>query len=174
MATYITAFKRINNHWILHIYDLLEYVILIVLFAGWQKEAGRTLLRRFLYVSIGLYTVLWIVAKFEFESFKLFDQYTHTISALVLVAISLFTLIDLTRNESLSANREVPLYQTFKFWILVAILLFFSGNTFLFGMGLFIGALKFNDAVAVWTIHWWLNITANIMYGVGFWFLKRQ
>jgi hypothetical protein len=41
-------------------------------------------------------------------------------------------------------------------------------------MGLFIGALKFNDAVAVWTIHWWLNITANIMYGVGFWFLKRQ
>jgi hypothetical protein len=174
VASYITGFLNINNHWILHIYDLLEYVILILLLAGWQKEAGHPLLQRLLYVSIGLFALLWIVAKVEFESFKRFDQYTHTISALVLVAVSLFTLIDLARNESLSANREVPLYRTFKFWILVAVFSFFSGNTFLFGMGEMIIGLKFKDAVTVWTLHWWLNITANICYGVAFWCLKPR
>src|SRR5689334_20758368 len=54
LVTFVIGRMRINNLWILHIYALLEYVILIILFAGWQKEAGRLFLQRLLYVSIGV------------------------------------------------------------------------------------------------------------------------
>jgi hypothetical protein len=173
VATFTLAQLSIHNLWILHVYALLEYIILILIFAGWQKEAKRPLLRHALYASIGVYGLIWILAKIEFEKFASADQYTHSISAIVFVAFSLFTLVNLARTEGSSLKTQAPIYRTFQFWVLVGILIFFAGNTFLFGLGELISSLAFKDAVAVWTIHWWLNITANICYGVGFWYLKR-
>src|SRR6266404_8919845 len=54
VVTYLLGRRGINNLWILHIYSLLEYFILILLFASWQKGAGRPMMRRLLFFSIGI------------------------------------------------------------------------------------------------------------------------
>ena len=172
ISTFLLAQRKINNLWILHIYALIEYIILILVFASWQKE--RPLLRRLLYGSIWIYTLFWILSKYQLERFESIDQYTHSVSALVFVALSVLTLLDQVRTEESFVPSTVPLYGTFRFWVTVGVLIFFSGNTLLFGLGNVIGALAFKDAVAVWTFHWWLNITANICYAIGFLCLKRE
>src|SRR5713101_8186167 len=113
-TTFVLAVRRINNLWILHIYSLLEYIILILVFAGWQKEKGRPWLPRLLYGSIAIYSLLWILAKIEFESFAVVDQYTHSLSGLVFVAVALLTLIDMVRSDPSTAATAVPLYREFR------------------------------------------------------------
>lgn len=153
------AEDQVNTVWLSHLVTLVQYVFFLWVFSLWQKEP---LVRKGLLISIPVFVLIWIVAKFWFEDFSHFDNYTATTAALVLTGISAYTLFQI------SAENTGMIFDDTRFWIAAGVLLYFTGN--LFFLALINDIIKFlppNYVRLVWSFQWVVTVTANILYGGG-------
>lgn len=154
---YYTSFIiKINNLWLFHIFTLVEYSFLILVFSSWQKNA---LLKRNMRLSIPIFAMIWVMAKFFLEGFNEIDNFTSSVESVLLVVVSAYTLYDLNKENVVSIYKEP------RFWVAGAVLIYFSGNLLCFA---------FSNVVLVWPIHSVLNIIANLLYTGGFLCLPRR
>lgn len=145
-----------NNMIELHIYTLLEYAFLMTILSYWQKTSAMKLYLRF---SILLFALIWITAKIFLEEPTRFDSFTSSLESAVLAGASAFTLLGFLRE-----NLE-SLYKQPRFWVVVAILIYFSGNLVAFAL---------RPVIIVWSIHSMLNIISNLCYAGGFLCLRLR
>src|SRR5690242_2546781 len=73
------AFHHTSNLWILHIYNLIEFALLSLIFARWIEPR---VVRRIFLASIPAYALLWLVTKWNIERFDAPAEYTHVVSAI--------------------------------------------------------------------------------------------
>lgn len=144
------ALNRINNIWLFHLFTPLEYGILVMVFSYWQKEP---LLRLVLRLSIPLFVLICLVNKLFLENLVSFDNFTVSLESSALIMISVFTLFSLYRDNSGLISKDP------RFWITVAVLIYFAGN---------LPTFAFANIIALWSIHSILNITSNILFSGGF------
>jgi len=144
------AANRINNIWLFHLFTPLEYGFLVMVFSYWQKES---LLRLVLRLSIPLFALICLLNKLYLEDLSRFDNFTTTLDGSALILISVYTLFGLYRDNSGPISRDP------RFWITVAVLIYFSANLPLFA---------FANIIALWSIHHILNIASNILFTGGF------
>jgi hypothetical protein len=144
------ALNKISNLWLFHVFTPLEYGFLTLVFSCWQK---KPLLRLLLRLSIPLFALICLLNKLYLEDVSRFDNFTATLESAALILISVYTLFDLYR-ETASALFRDP-----RFWIAVAVLVYFSGNLPVFA---------FANIITLWSMHHFLNITSNILFTGGF------
>ncbi|MEE9238408.1 MAG: hypothetical protein V3U58_02490 [Thermodesulfobacteriota bacterium] len=120
------------------------------LFSYWQVDKLKSVLRG----SIVLFFLIWIVSKFWIEDFKSMDNFTSSLSSLLIASIALFTLVTILMETPVT-----PIYKLPKFWVSTAVLIYFAGN--LFGFAL-------SSIIIVWPIHNILLIVANLGYAGAF------
>ena len=152
LGYYLYFFAKIqNNIWLYHFYTLIEYSLLIAVFSYWQKNFK---LKRMLRISIPGFAVLWIGAKFFFESFDQPDSYTTSLECVLLVGISFRTLYVVNQEHMKALFREP------RFWVSSAVLIYFSSNLLTFALPNLAVNWGFHHAV--------VNVTSNLLYAGGF------
>jgi len=149
------ALHYINNLWLFHIYTLLEYSLLMVVFSYWHKII---IIKKSLRVSILIFIIIWIIAKLILEDFNSFDNFTSSLISALLTIIAIYTLVRLAKDY------PADIFKRPQFWVSTAVLIYYTGNIFTFAL---------SSTVIIWSIHNLLYITANICYAGGFLSLRH-
>lgn len=166
IASYIMSRHGMNNLWVGHIDTLLVFPVIMMIFAGWEKNQS---IKKLLWVSNVLYILFWFSMQFTFEPLSMPPQYIGTISSVV------FTAIALRRIYTLLSGGESPrLFVDASFWWTCGILLNYAGNFFLFLFEHEIFSLNIPGAGAFWTLHWYLSTAFNVLLTISCLCLKTK
>lgn len=151
--------ERINNTWILHFYTLIEcWVVLSMYSVESSSETLKNLVKWLVY----FYSAIWLIAKFTVESFTLYDNYTSTLAALLMVMFAMHGLIDLQRQSG------PPIFRKSQFWISTGILIYSVGTMPLFSIANVLLRRPLEEFEGFWAINWSLTILANLIYTKAF------
>lgn len=123
--TLFLAKKGINNLWAIHVFTLVEYIILLVLLSRWTQYI---IAKKIFYTLIILFITLWIFSKFTFESLKLVDTWTSSISCTVLTISFAYMILEMV------SSIEILIIKDYRFWIIVGFLFYFSTSLILYGL----------------------------------------
>ncbi len=139
-----------NNSISLHIFTFFEYSFLAWVFQYWQTgKIAKSIIRW----SIPVFILIGILFKLYLEPIRNFDGFTASLSAAILVFISLYTLITILQKRSIVRDNYENLIKTPKFWVSVAVLIYFSGNLLPFAFGKFVS-------------DWGLSISINVIFNL--------
>lgn len=149
------AINSVRNLWLFHIYTVFEYGFLIYFFSFLQKNE---LVRSFFRISIPIFILFWLNVKLLWEDWFFFNTVTRPLNALILILVSTITLHQFNKENINHLFREP------RFWMIVGVLVYFSGNILLFSMT----NIVLEGRPDIWLIHSILNIIANLCFTRGF------
>ena len=152
LGYYLYSYTKFRNTlWLFHVYTLIEYSLLILVFSFMQKNIK---LKRIFRLSIPVFFVLWIGAKLFCEDFSQTDSYSSSLECLLLVAASFGTLYTLGKQYFENIFRDP------QFWVGSGVLIYFSGNLLAFAL---------SNTSLNWSFHHSLmTIISNLFYTGGF------
>lgn len=150
----LTSLNQIRNLWLFHIYTLIEFGFWGLYFFYQLKSTKFSVLIKWLMV---IFLMIWIAAKFLGEQFTYLNDFTRPLESTILVVFSAIAIFQLQKDYLFS------LWKNPRFWINVGVLIYFSGNIFLFSLV----NLVLYDTPDIWIIHSFLNIITNICYAGG-------
>ncbi len=162
VATEITLFvlnaQRKQSTWIFHAYTLIEYVLITIVLASWQAKPTIAKVMR---ISVALYILLFILIKVVgLESFSsgTNNYITRPFALLLLSTFAFLTVQDLWRNSSSNLTDD------YRFWMLLAMALYYSTS-----LGLFAFMFTKNQEllIALFKIHAVVNIIHNLLFTIG-------
>ena len=108
--------------------------------------------------------ILFTVADAMFiEGLRQFNSYSRTVESIILILTALAFFYQLINRLDLTFIDKQPM-----FWISVGVLIYFSGNVFLFMLQRAMIASGESDFSLYWIIHSCLNIIANFAYSIAF------
>lgn len=145
-----------SNLWVFHVFTLLEYSLLVLVFSYWQKT---DILRKALRLSIPVFALIWILAKFYVEDLTSFDNFTSSLENAVIIGVSGYALLELGKEDLNSLSREP------RFWVSSGVLIYFAGNLILFAI---------SSVIMMWWTHNVLRIIYNLCQAGGFLCLRRR
>jgi len=177
--SYVMVGQGMPNRWVLHFYHLAEYILLVYMFMNWQREyviRGQNKSRLFFILkpnvllgSVVLYFAFWLGSKWSIEAWDAPASYTLTSAAFVFIVLSLLSLHQRVSTKSPSPN---SIFRSFQFWTAFGVLIYFSGSAVHFLILHLLVNLPAEKFLEYWTLHWYVNVIANIAYAIGFFFLN--
>lgn len=138
----LLAARHINNLPFLHLYTVLEFLLITGFFYVSTNGKTERLLIRSLWI---LFPVIAIIAILDFSSIFLYNQIPRSISAIIILV---FCIHFFMKSLSFSAA-PVPF---FNFATVVGLLLYFSGSLALFALSNFIIGNKTINLL-IWNTH---------------------
>lgn len=154
---------RINNY-AGDLYRLTEFTLLLILY---YKILGNPRMFK-TYLILGLLYILFFVSNLLFLQQEKINSYTNTISALIFIVLAVGFFYKLMQDLP-----ALQIYQLPMFWINVAILVYFSGNLFLFILSHYLVAIMKDNLMVYWSFHNGLSILKNILFTVGFYMVAK-
>jgi len=164
IVSFILSIQRINNHWVAQIYDLLEYILVMLVLSTWQKDSKT---RYYFRLTIPVYVLFWVISKFTFEQLNGIGNYTHTFSVVAFIIASVSSLIYFVTEEQGHLIREA------RFWIACGLLLFFCGNFMFYLLIKDFISLNPQDAMNIMYFRWSFSIAINIIFTMSLLLIKR-
>jgi hypothetical protein len=144
---------------LMHVYYLVENIFIISIISLWQ-ESHR--MKRFFQSIVIIYILFWIVAKLTFEPLNGLYTTIASVSQVLLALSAGYTLF------VVMGNREQPLINNYRFWILLSFIIYYTGTLFIIAMrGILIHYSK-EPLLLVTSIDWCLKIIFNVMFTIGF------
>ena len=148
-----------NNMPVVHIYTLIAYLFVALLFSLWHKRRTAILIR----LSIPAFYIIYVVLLLTgYEKLMLPNKYSLTIMGLLVAIISLYTLYMLLKDHT-----DFPVRKDERFWVSLGAFSNFSNNIFVFtGIPVFI-------TLPLWYIYDVLVIIGNILFIMGYLCLRK-
>jgi hypothetical protein len=150
LSSYLFYSNEIDRAWILHIFTVIEFILLTAIYAFWQKQRNYKWAILF---TIPVFVCIWLSAKLSWEVWAQFDNYTASFAALLLNLLAILMLYQLNEETPIDLMREP------RFWVSLAILVYFTGNILNFAL--------YNLAFA-WRLNAVVNVAAHILYTGAF------
>jgi hypothetical protein len=163
--SYIFRNQHFNTAYFLRVYTILEFILLSLFFI---YIANRNSLKIVMKVMIVLFSA---VAVFDalFQGIMSMDSISIAVESIVFILYSIASFLLLMKDASylniLSASR---------FWMITAILLYFSGNLFLFVFSNHLLLHTPDSFNKLWAINSVLSILFYSLIAIGFWKVKTQ
>jgi len=154
VTEFISTLISGSNHWIMNLYDVVEFVFLLIVFYSY-KDILKT--KKVLFFIIGFFLLgRTILTLSGLETIYAFKSYMLVFSNITIIGITAATVISDNKKE------KIP---TSKFWLLSGILIYTTAS---FVVSMFI--LLFGNQIIekIYYIHAYANITANIIYAYAF------
>lgn len=153
-----------HSGWIFHIFTFLEYILIASILTAWQSNATFAQLIRF---SIPLYISFFVFTKvIGLENFST-DTANFITRPLALLLLSIFAFLTL---QDLWRQMTVNLANDYRFWILLAMVLYYSTSLVLFA---FMFAKQWKILDALFKIHAVINIIHNLLFTIGIIQIRR-
>jgi hypothetical protein len=164
-ALYMMCYYNINNMFIFNIYGIIEAILLIEFYKRFLNQFFQSKVHLIL---ITLFTLLFIYNTFLSHKFKNIDNISTSIESIIFILYALISFYFILKNLVFE-----NLYHTPFFWINTAILLYFSGNLFLFTFSSYLESHE-STYLKLYLIHSNLNILTYILFSIGFWKIKKH
>jgi hypothetical protein len=144
------------------IFTIIEFSIFSFFFylSFKSKKLKRTILLLYIIFIPSACYFLFMTIRFFKTGVIYFDSMSVSISAIIILFYSIVFLFDLIQRPQIEF-----VYATFEFWVIVGIMIFFSGTFFLF---LQIQRLTPAELESYWAINLIGNILKNILFGIAF------
>lgn len=165
IAASIMASLGIHNLWLLHLYTVLETVILLFFFL--QIIHARKA-RKIIWVLLIIFPLACICNALFLQKPAVFNTYTRSIEAVLIIAVSSYYWLNNSKENQQIAWTNNPLN-----WIISGLLLYFASALFLFLFSNYVTLLrraKPSDRVydIIWVSHGMLVIIMYLFFGIGF------
>jgi len=147
-SLYQVLFSNSNNLVLMQLYTPLEYGLITLVFAYWQRNL---VIKRILYLSVPAFILIFVFNKIFIENWEYFDNVTTSIECILLVLISSHSIFQLRGYENI---HKIP-----QFWVSVSVMIYFCGNIFFFAYG--------NEDV-IWFIPPLLGTITNLIFAGGY------
>lgn len=162
MAALYLGEKKMDYHWVHHIYTPIEYILLAAIFSCWARHK---IIKNILIISIP-----GLVAFSVCNSLFLQDLIKLNSNAIILTQV-FYTMMATYTLYVLMTEDYGNIYRSHVFWITSGLLIFSAGDLAFFA---FNPIIKDNLLVAIWAIHAILNIVVNLFYLIGILCQVRQ
>ena len=140
------AIKNINNLFLLHIYVLVNYSALALIFSYWHKDK----LKQYIRLSIPAYIAVYLLLLgIRYENLNMQASFSLSVMSVLITFISLYTLFSVLRDSTLSP------YHDERFWISLGTLFAFSSNAVIYS------GISSGITIDIWIIH-------NIFCAIGY------
>ncbi|MCX8056759.1 MAG: hypothetical protein N3F03_04000 [Ignavibacteria bacterium] len=140
-----------NNVWIGHIYTVIEFLCISLFYLSLFE---RKIFKQIIIGLICLFVIIVVLNKIYLESFHSIDNYSLTISSILLLIISSMFLV-----EYLTKNLIVDI-RDYRFILTIGFMVYFGGNLFIFALS--------NEVRGIWLVHNLLSISLIIIYTLVF------
>jgi len=155
------AFNYINNLPLLHIYTILELVLLLRFFS-------RILINKEVLKVINIikwvFPLMCIINFSFFESIYTFNSYTRPLEAIIIIVLCMMHIKDSEELFSQNANKI-----KYEIWISIGLLIYFSGSFFQFTFSNYISHLASRAIKSlIWNLHATLVLLMYILFTKAF------
>jgi hypothetical protein len=141
-----------------NVYNILQFILLCLIFSNHFINIKT---RNLLIVLFILFLVFAFINLFFIEGFSMRNTNLRTVSSISFIILSIYYFKYLLIEQPVDNILEFPM-----FWVNSAILIYFSGNIFLYAANNFISSQKIY--LYYYLIHDMLNIVKNIFFGIAF------
>lgn len=141
------------------LYVLVEFIMILFIFSLWHSSKR---VHKIKWYMMGTFLLFWISATLTFEPFNTPCIITAAVSRIILILAAAYTLFIVFENSDRS------LLKNYKFWILLSFIFNFAGTLLPI---IFEGVLFRHSRELLymaWSITWFLTITSNVLFTVGF------
>jgi len=154
------AFGKTNNYSVYQTYFLIESTFFASIFYKWYE---RSFAKRAVLAGYSIVLVVWIYFNVIAYSEKGFSNIPLIVEGIVFIFMA-----SVFMNKKITGARA-PVLKDPRFWIDLGIMLNFSGNILIYaGLNYIL-----TQGMALWRVHWVINILTNAIYLMGFICLKR-
>jgi hypothetical protein len=150
---------KISGNYVTDVYRLVEFILLLIVY--YRAFNNPRLFRVFL--GLALVYVLFLTTNAIFVQQEKINSYTHIFSSLIFIVFGVSFFYKLMKDLPTLEVYRLPM-----FWINVAVLVYFSGNLFVFTLSHYLVTVLKNDLIVYWSVHNLVNILGNILFAVGF------
>jgi hypothetical protein len=144
---------------LIHIYYIIENIFIMSILYVWQ-ESNHT--KKLFHAFIFLYIVFWAIAKVTFEPLNELYSVTATTSQVLLTLGAGYTLF------VVMGNREQPLINHYRFWVLLSFVVYYAGTLLIIALRGILIHYSLEKFFLAASIDWSLKIIFNILFAVGF------
>lgn len=150
-----TSLMHIKNLWSFHLYTIIEYIFLIVIFLQWQK---KLFIRRLMFFSIPLIVAIAIFEMFRLENLNMFNIYSRPISSVFILGVLGLTLFEFNKEST------IPLQRNPRFWIIPPVFVSIITTITVFAVGNYL-LLNFSKTFFdIYRVMMIINMLSNIFY----------
>ena len=144
---------------LIHVYYLVEYLLIMVIMYNWLESRNE---KRLFQVLILLYGFFWTIAKVTFEPLNGLYSYIGTTSQIILISCAEYTLFLVVRTQM------QPIINLDRFWVLLSFVIYYAGTLFTIASRGILIHFPIKIFIVFASIDWSLKIIFNILLTVGF------
>jgi len=159
-SLYLKPLFNISTNYAGTSYRLAEFILLLAIY--YRMLHGRSKVG--LFISLGLIFVLLFFINLLYIQKDAINSYTKVYTSLVFIFFSILYFFQLMKDLPTLHLQRLPM-----FWINVAVLVYFSGNFFLFLLSDYLVKVLHDNLIIYWTFHDLLNILKNLVFAIAFW-----
>jgi len=148
-----------NTLWISHVFPIIEYIFLVVIFSWWQKNI---FLKKAYLWSILFMAAFTIVNLLFFQSVIQANTYAMSMHKLLLIGISAFALLELNKEGIYPLTRE------YRFWVATGVLFYNLTTLMLFSLANLVISYGRQFAEPIFMMNIALNVIMYLIYTKGF------
>jgi len=150
-----------NNMFIFNIYTPIEFILFILFYKNFFDTFHRTFTHLILII---LFLLIATFDTFFINDYLTVNNFSPSIESIVFIIYSLLAFFFVMKRLMYK-----NLLNTSFFWVNTAILIYFSGNLFLFLFSNHLQQNKHAEHLALYNIHSVTNIIYYILISIGFW-----
>jgi hypothetical protein len=150
---------------VFNLFTLIEFSFIISFFKIFFDQFNRSI---FHYILLAIFFTVVIYTSFISDALKLMDNLSVSIESIIFIIYSLFSFYTIMKNLIYDNLLATPF-----FWINSAILIYFSGNLFLFAFSNHLQKHDGNTNLQLSVIHSIFNILYYITLTIGFWKARK-
>ena len=153
------ARNGIPNLLFINLFGLFQGTILILFFRYCDQKFYKNL-----YFLAIIYVMVYLFVALIIEGIDKFDGIAMTIEALIMLILCLTFFYNVYANEITHSLEGFP-----SFWIVIGILIYFSGALYSFMLGADMLAGSNDKFYNSWILHNMSGIIKNILFAIGLW-----
>ncbi len=161
LVSFSIAMRESGNLYLLHIYTIIQFTLLTLIY---RSTLRKLFLPIFSSAIIVLFVCVAILAAAYIDGVTFFNSVARVVESLLVLTYVLGFFVLTLRELRVRYLEKEPL-----FWISTALLIYFSGNLFIFI--LYNYSLRHDISALVWgiIIHSVLAVMKNILYCIALW-----
>lgn len=157
---------NINNYPIVHIYTILEYLILLWFYTLTLKGFIPKTAFAALFIAFPLFSIFDSIF---IEDIYTYNTYSRSIEALIFIFLSISWFVKIVAEDEVAREQGIAIN-----YINAGLLIYFAGSITLFAYNSYIEEMKIMLRINVWLIHTVLATQLYILIAIGLWKVKTK
>jgi hypothetical protein len=154
-------YYRMNNLKLLHVYTVLEFIMISWFYSICLKDMVRP---RIIFFMAAGFTLFSVFNSWQLQPVTEFNTYARSLESILVIIYALASFFYMLTRPNLEGMVRTPL-----FWINSGFLIYFSGGLFLFILSNYIVDMGKDLNRLGWGVHAILSIVLYIFISIGLW-----